>query len=185
MWLIQNSTIIFFFILINFKTFLMKFHDFSMILKQTWISMIFQELWEPSCITKNCNKGVFYWASKSAISGEKGWVFLSQILEKGVFFKLGFEHGIRFGREWRGRVHSQTSCFHLMTSSYLACVRVCFKASPWLSQCYKCQIMQNNNRLSRTFAMFKIWLTRIWRTNNARYLPLYSYTCLKILGNIY
>ena len=25
----------------------MKFNDFSMILKQIWISMIFQELWEP------------------------------------------------------------------------------------------------------------------------------------------
>ena len=25
----------------------MKFNDFSMILKQIWISMIFQEVWEP------------------------------------------------------------------------------------------------------------------------------------------
>ena len=42
-------------------------------------------------------KGVFYWASKSAISVEK-WVFFSKIREKGVFFKLGYERGIRFGR---------------------------------------------------------------------------------------
>ena len=46
-------------------------------------------------------KGVFHWASKSAISIEKGVHFSSGILEKGVFFKLGYEHGIRFGRNGR------------------------------------------------------------------------------------
>ena len=40
-------------------------------------------------------KGVFYWASKSAISVEKGVFFSSKIREKGVFFKLGYERGIR------------------------------------------------------------------------------------------
>ena len=42
---------------------------------------------------------MFNWASKSTISVEKG-VFLSKIREKGVSFKLGYEHGIRFGPEW-------------------------------------------------------------------------------------
>ena len=27
-------------------------------------------------------------------------LFSSKIREKGVFFKLGYEHGIRFGRDW-------------------------------------------------------------------------------------
>ena len=31
----------------KFQERFMKFNDFSMILKQIWISMIFQELWEP------------------------------------------------------------------------------------------------------------------------------------------
>ena len=31
----------------------------------------------------------------------KKWCFFIQIREKGVFFKLGYERGIRFGREWR------------------------------------------------------------------------------------
>ena len=30
----------------------MKFNDFSMILKHIWISMIFQELWEPCALSK-------------------------------------------------------------------------------------------------------------------------------------
>ena len=46
---------------------------------------------------------VFYWASKSGISVEKGVIFSSKIREKGVFFKLGYERGIRFDREWGGR----------------------------------------------------------------------------------
>ena len=36
-----------FFIFTNFNNFFMKFNDFSMILKQIWISMIFQEQWNP------------------------------------------------------------------------------------------------------------------------------------------
>ena len=36
-----------FFHFYKFQELFMKFNDFSMILKQIWISMIFQELWEP------------------------------------------------------------------------------------------------------------------------------------------
>ena len=43
---------------------------------------------------------MFYWASKPAISVENGVCFSSKMREKGVFFKLQYEHGIRFGREW-------------------------------------------------------------------------------------
>ena len=41
-----------------------------------------------------------YWAPKSAISVEKGvgFFFASQIREKRMFSKLGYEHGIPFGR---------------------------------------------------------------------------------------
>ena len=39
-------------------------------------------------------KKVFYWASKSTISVEKG-VFSPQIQEKGVFYRLGDKQGIR------------------------------------------------------------------------------------------
>ena len=52
-------------------------------------------------ITKNrflLKIGVFYWASKSTISVEKGVFFSSNIREKEVFFKLGYERGIRVGR---------------------------------------------------------------------------------------
>ena len=41
----------------------------------------------------------FYWASRTAAPIEKGVSFSSKIRESGVFFKLGYEHGIRFGRE--------------------------------------------------------------------------------------
>ena len=34
----------------------------------------------------------------------KRGVFSQRIREKGVFFKLGYERGIRFGREWGDRV---------------------------------------------------------------------------------
>ena len=37
--------------------------------------------------------------------------FLSKIREKGVFFKLGYERGICFGREWEGRESIQ-NCRH-------------------------------------------------------------------------
>ena len=48
-------------------------------------------------------KGVFYWASKSVISVEKGVCFFRpKYAKKGVFFKLGYERGIRFGREGWG-----------------------------------------------------------------------------------
>ena len=40
-----------------------------------------------------------YWASRTAVSIEKGVSVSSKIRERGVFFKLGYEHGIRFGRE--------------------------------------------------------------------------------------
>ena len=40
-----------------------------------------------------------YWASRTAVSIEKGLSVSSKIRERGVFFKLGYEHGIRFGRE--------------------------------------------------------------------------------------
>ena len=40
------------FFLYKFQVLFMKFTDFSMILKQIWISMIFQELWEP-CISED------------------------------------------------------------------------------------------------------------------------------------
>ena len=43
-----------FFILTNFKYF-MKFNHFSMILKQTQISMIFQEMWQPCIILAYCD----------------------------------------------------------------------------------------------------------------------------------
>ena len=43
-------------------------------------------------------KVVFYWASKSV---EKGVFLPSKICEKGVFFELGYEHGICFGLELR------------------------------------------------------------------------------------
>ena len=36
-----------FFYFYKFQELLMEFNDFSMILKQIWISTIFQELWEP------------------------------------------------------------------------------------------------------------------------------------------
>ena len=50
--LIKNSMIFpWFFHFYKFQELFMKFNDFSMILKQIWISMIFQELWEP-CICK-------------------------------------------------------------------------------------------------------------------------------------
>ena len=46
--LIQNSVIFpRFFHFYKFQELFKKFNDFSMILKQIWISMIFQELWEP------------------------------------------------------------------------------------------------------------------------------------------
>ena len=32
--------------------------------------------------------------------GYLGVILSSKIHKKGVFFKLGYEHGIRFGREW-------------------------------------------------------------------------------------
>ena len=61
-----------------------------------------------SYITKNkkrvlLKKGMFYWASKSAISVEKEGFFSSKIREKEVFFILGYEHDIRFGPEWEDR----------------------------------------------------------------------------------
>ena len=75
-----------------------------------------------SYITKRnafCLKRVVLLGLKSAISVEKGWVFFflggggggvsSKIREKGVFLKLGQEHGLRFGRE---------------------CVCVCVRGSP-------------------------------------------------------
>ena len=43
---------------------------------------------------------MFYWTSKSAISVEKGAFLSPRIREKGVFFKLGYERGVHFGREW-------------------------------------------------------------------------------------
>ena len=52
---------------------------------------------------------VFYWALKSAIL-KKG-CFSSKIREKGVFFELGYEHGIRFGREWGGVSHQSCNSF--------------------------------------------------------------------------
>ena len=49
--LIQNSMIFpWFFHFNKFQDLFIKFNDFSMILKQIWISMIFQELWEPCII---------------------------------------------------------------------------------------------------------------------------------------
>ena len=35
----------------KFQVLSMKFNDFSMILKQIWVSLIFQELWEPCTLT--------------------------------------------------------------------------------------------------------------------------------------
>ena len=43
--------------------------------------------------------GGCYWASRTAVSIEKGVSVSSKIRERGVFFKLGYKHGIRFGRE--------------------------------------------------------------------------------------
>ena len=52
--LIQNSMIFaWFFHFYKFQELFIKFTDFSMILKQIWISKIFQELWEPCiCVTQ-------------------------------------------------------------------------------------------------------------------------------------
>ena len=47
-WLIQNSMICPWILHFGkFQDLFMKFKDFSMILKEIWISMIFQELWDP------------------------------------------------------------------------------------------------------------------------------------------
>ena len=45
-------------------------------------------------------KGRFIGPKNLAFSVEKGVFFSPRIREKGVFFKLGYERGIRFGREW-------------------------------------------------------------------------------------
>ena len=62
-WLSQNSMIFpWFFHFYKFQELFMKFSDFSMILKQIWISMIFQELWEPCLWNKlqwNLNQNSF------------------------------------------------------------------------------------------------------------------------------
>ena len=67
-WLIQNSMIFpWFFHFYKFQELFMKFNDFSMILKQIWISMIFQELWEP-WTSKLHVTGL--WAGNSPVTGE-------------------------------------------------------------------------------------------------------------------
>ena len=71
-------------------------------------------------------KGVFYWASKSAISVEKGVFFFSKIREKGLFFKLGNECGIRFGRELGSRPSKLPPPPHTHTQSCRAlCIYQC------------------------------------------------------------
>ena len=49
---IEISTIFpWYFYFSKFQVLFMKFNDFSMILKQSWVSLIFQELWEPCTFT--------------------------------------------------------------------------------------------------------------------------------------
>ena len=54
--------------------------------------------------TRFALKKVFYWAWKISDFGlKKKKSFFVRNSRKGVFFKLGYERGIRFGREWEGR----------------------------------------------------------------------------------
>ena len=71
----------------------MQLHIFSVSQKKGTVAYITKK---NRVLLKN---GVLYWASKSAISVEKGCFFRPKSAKRWCFFTLGYERGIRFGRE--------------------------------------------------------------------------------------
>ena len=100
-------------------------------------------------------EGVFYWATKSAISVKKGGFFSSKILEKGVFFKLEYECGKRFAWEWGLSLNSSLNL--LIRSRILAVMnRNCW-------YCVKIEVNHNWVCVVGCWHQQPCVLTRLWQ----------------------
>ena len=114
---------------------------------------------------------MFYWTSKSAILVEKGVeFFFVQNQQKGGVFKLGYEHGIRFHREWRGegREVALSLASRLATASerssntgpsFLIAPSHCYPEV--LNQC--CPVLQLNGSLVARCDLEKGWRPRYYQ----------------------